>query len=132
MHTFTRRGQTVRTQHNCDPRWGRIMYIPGDTVLVPDIMLWRSVILMAFLDLSGDDPGERETVKLWFTDGIFQEDFREVCELAHILTEDVLELYHLVLLGKLRVPTWRTIRNIWRQEAEKERAKRTRTNYEET
>jgi hypothetical protein len=104
-----------------DPRLRPLLLFPQDLIrLKREMMLWRTVLIQAMRDASS---GDQEAL-LWFSSTIFYRDLEEVCELAGVSVKYVLEIMEDVQNKKIKLPTWRKIRNIWRGEAEKDREKR--------
>jgi hypothetical protein len=111
----------LKRKMQIDPRLRPLLLFSEDyRVLKREVMLWRTVLIQAMRDALS---GEAEAL-LWFTSPIFYSDLEEVCELAGVNVVYVKEIMLDVQQKKIKLPTWRKIRNIWRGEAEKDRAKR--------
>ena len=108
---------------HADPRMARLLYMPHDFEhFRADLMLWRTVIIDVLRDVQQGCPD----AWAWFTHPVYGADNRHLCQLAWVHPEELLTIAHEVRSGRLKVPTWRRIRNIWRQEPEKPRKKRRR------
>lgn len=111
----------LKRKLNVDPRLRPLLLFPEDMIrLKREVMLWRTVLIQAMRDALSGDP----EALLWFSSPVFKQDLETVCELSGVQVSYILEIMLEVQKKTIKLPTWRKIRNIWRGEAEKDRAKR--------
>lgn len=116
--------ESLKRKIGVDPRLRPLLIFPQDIIrLKREMMLWRTVLIQAMRDANNGDT----EAKLWFSSPIFYQDLEEVCELAGVNIIYIQEIMQDVQDKKIKLPTWRKIRNIWRGEAEKDREKRNTT-----